>query len=408
MHIKRKTCLIICIVCVVLILFGGLLFLLFSPKKNVNSNISVIEPYSYMTFTDKGILHERNKLLYFADVKSGKDVVLCDKPNCEHVPLSSSNPTPTCNAAGIGSIAAFYNDRLYFTVTEDAFTQGVYEADTNAANRKKIAELEDVTNCTAVQFEDGYMIYAYQNTLVPGTIGDQQEKPLVGVALVNLSTHEVTYLPQKKDYSAQIQNVHIYDGNVYYTYDYNDVKIDYFSLDMSLPETQEYLKDHSFAEIYCYDMEKKTETCIFSERRSSVLAFSENVCLIRDFSSTSTECLFCIDLSTGKKAKLVEENNISGSSYVDGQRWLYSTDTDNGWKMKYVDLQTNQAYDIGQEMNVSTPYSFRDAYILGDLVYIFYTDPQSSEYCYGYLDKTDFYDGKFEKLVPLMYPNRNN
>lgn len=405
---KKKISLTVTMMLVII----GVFLIFFKNQKELTIRNDEVVVTSLYTYTSDGIIHNLDHRIRYVDTLSQNNIILCDKPNCLHERASSSNPNPTCNAvlnSSVGNVIAIYNNQLYFVESEEFSSQSLYRADVNGGNRKVIASIEDVqdTYATVASYSDNYLIYTYKNQyLLESDMLTLLEEPVVGVTIINLDTYKVTYVPTKAAYEAQIDKIHYNEGKVYYSYFYTDVKIDYLSLDYFLPENQEYRKEHSFVDIYCYDINLATDTLIYSGQYISVYDFEQDDVFLVDF-SLGTEQLYMMDI-INKEKKLITKEERFHSVITDGGKFIfivksYASETEPYYEYKYYDLVTEEIKTIGK-VNESDFLSI--SAIIDDIIYVSFMDKINGEFCEGYIKKDEFYNANFEKIVPLVYPNR--
>ncbi len=376
-------------------------FFYLKSQKPLSPNEKVV-PVFHQTFHKDGILFEKNGLLHFIDAKSGKDIVLCDKPNCPHTGSAVNSPQPTCNAAIDGICMdgyGIYRGQLYFISQTDSggiFNKEIYQADVNGANRKRIAELENVEFIENVTYVDEYLLVPYITQNDPDSPNVELEKPIVGMAAINLSTYEVTYIPTKEGYNPSIWQAHEYKGEFYYIYTYLDIKT---NEDETVDE-----QNHFFVELYSYDPATKSETKLVGGNNLSFLAFDGVYAYLIERTKEG-EQVVQVKLTDGTKEAIFQDTNLRPSFFVDGNNLIYSIDIDNGQQWRLFDTKTKEISNIGKLLYFNDEESFGISAMIKDKVYIFYTDPEKDEFCDGYLSKQDFYDGKFDRKIPLLYPN---
>ncbi len=377
-------------------------FFYLKSQKPLSPNEKVVSVFN-QTFNNDGILFEKNGLLHFVDAKSGKDIVLCDKPNCPHESYSFGNPNPVCNAAINGAFMngyAIYGDRLYFVAQTDGkgiFNKEVYQADVNGANRKRIAELENVEFIENVTYVDEYLLVPYITQNDPDSPNVELEKPIVGMAAINLSTYEVTYIPTKEGYNPSIWQAHEYKGEFYYIYTYLDIKT---NEDETVDE-----QNHFFVELYSYDPATKSETKLVGGNNLSFLAF-DGVYVYLIERTGEVNHVVQINLDEGTKEAIFQVTDFHTVLLVDGSNMIYLVDIENGQQWKLFNTNTQESRSIGGELYFDSFEDFGIDAVIEDKVYISYTDPKNGEFCKGYLSKQDFYDGQFDKRIPVLYPNR--
>lgn len=148
----------------------------------------------------------------------------------------------SCNAVvhGLSSSQAIYNHKLYFSLKDEKRNVTVFEADINGSNRRVVTRLKEIQAVTDTLYTDNYLIFTYQNNYdysADEFTNVLMDKAIVGLVMVDLKTGKTMNISEKSAYSATINQVYKYKEKAYYLYVYNDVKIDYMSLDFSIPET---------------------------------------------------------------------------------------------------------------------------------------------------------------------------
>lgn len=351
------------------------------------------------SYTDAGMLYAFDNLLRYTDVKSGKSIILCDKPNCRHQYDGKNVLEQSCNAVvqGLVSAIAIYHNQLYYALDDKRVTW-LFEASVNGSDRKAVTRLENVQGSPAAVYQDDYLLYSYVNTYdyeAEEIQGVKLDKPIAGMAVIDLKTKKTVYLPEKEAYEASMTKPYEYQDKIYYEYSYRDVKIDYFSFDFTLPENQEYLKEISHTGLYCYDLKTEKETCIYSGKSFRICDYQDNYAYILEDSSR----LYELNLSDGKLTLLVEEQSLN-TCHADGDRLILTLTTSDKevYLYKYYDLKSGELISLGQ----SNALLGIDA-VLKDIIYVDFLDKE--QICIGYITKQEFYDLSFEHVVPLVYPN---
>jgi|GEM_PF-614282 len=356
-----------------------------------------VRVHSIFAYTDQGITYNMDKFFRYVDASSGKAVVLCDKPHCRHID-STCNAYKDFHLRGL----AIYNGKLFYVKEENDRTLTVYKADTNSTNRKAIVKLKELQNNTAAVYMDNYLLYAYRNSFIydddsVGPVGEL-EKPSAGLAIINLHKRKVVYVPEKADYDATILHPYLYDNKIYYLYLYLDVKIDY-TKDIAAID-QDYINNHTYYRIYCYDIATNSETVIFEGKNISLEDYSESKAFIVE-SSGDYNRIYSLDLLTQEKNLLIEENaDKSLRCFADGDRIIYYSykrnDNSSRYHYYYYDLVSQSKVEIGE-----SDYFAVISEIVNDKIYLSFYDQSSGELQLGYIMKDDFYAFKFDKAVPL-------
>jgi len=365
-----------------------------------------------MAFTNRGIIYfGNNNLINFTDINSGLNVVLCDKPNCEHLPASSTNPDPTCNAVieGGASIITIYSDKIYFigwVKNERISTHGLYVLDLNGSNRKCVAIIENALSIYNPKITNNKLIFVYKNSQDTETL-EMKEKDTVGIVCIDLTTYKVIYLHEKEGYGADISKFY---------YSSNDEKIIYEFSYAEEDVLKDFTKENGYnvippdslvqlaislraSEIYSYDLNGSEET--FMYKRESDYAFlvtGEKAYYDLGKWPSPKRGHYEYDFATGVTAEFPYGIGDIYASIRDGSNLLISTWIRNDEPLDYfysLGLESNELKKLG-----SLPYQAMFAAATMDYIYLG-AKYEGTDWYYV-MEKDDFYKGDMSSIRPLM------
>ncbi len=208
----------IIITSVAIITISILAFLLI-PKNIDDAFTGEVKRIASLTYSDTGVTYVNpDRKFQFVDLETGKNIILCDKPNCQH-------NDKTCNADidDLIEFVAVYNDKIYFITMEGSRRNILYKADINGRNRRAIIELGEIQSIYDVIIKDNYLIISYTKEFIyeedsVGFLG-KVDKPLAGIAIIDLKEETLTLIPEKSDYySGSINKLYTYQDKIFYVY----------------------------------------------------------------------------------------------------------------------------------------------------------------------------------------------
>lgn len=178
-----------------------------------------------------GIVYQRDSLLHFADFSSGQNIILCNKPNCKHIPYDRvDNPDPYCEAAlpfdSALTCSFIYQDVLY-TFTTDAKTTTVYQRDADGSGWEKSMEIPYPFFYGNIKAEQGKAYLIACEVITDEKTAAVEQYPFILEA--DLLDHTYTRLSDVKHYyNGSISLASPGDGFLYYQYYYlDDIYKDY-------------------------------------------------------------------------------------------------------------------------------------------------------------------------------------
>ena len=251
---------------------------------------------------DIALYHDFNERLMIYDVKSGKDLVFCFDPGCEH---KRGQKSRTGEVIKKGCIAyEFYmdtvmlqGDHCYFM---DRFTGEVYCSDRQGENRRLLGRIPTYIQANNVFFSKDalFAAYATQYEMIEiqneggeprWVIGDKKDLDTCGIARFDLKDGTFTEVFRNEGYNAMVSQREIRGDHLYFQYSYN--VLPYMAPDgemFGIDRPEEY-KDLSVEE-YRAEFERLFKMFIYdydiSTGELKVVLENEpviNVCFCKDF-----------------------------------------------------------------------------------------------------------------------------
>lgn len=250
--------------------------------------------YHFHSLQEEGVLFYGSDLLYVIDYTTGASAPVCNRLNCDHVPVSSSNPNPTCYAAYNGTIlAAFlYHDRVYVFVTEDMLHTMVYSSERTGEGRRKVAEADFIIDTYILCFDQGRLYFtAQENTVGDNFILENNESYLCTFDVESADFRRIT---EKTPDTVRLNNV--LDGKVYFTqihvegnaYGSTGADVEpewrYLRYHETTGEVDEFLKEYNISNVkvtskgiyYCCKTDKGYEVYLSDDQGREFLGTVEN------------------------------------------------------------------------------------------------------------------------------------
>lgn len=211
----------------------------------------------------EGIVYQQGSLLHFADFTSGQNVVLCNKPNCKHIPYDdSTNPDPYCDAAfpKDAVIYSFIYQRVLYVFAVDAKTT-VYERKVDESGWKKTMEIPYPLSCTKVEIVNGKVYMAANEVKVTKKTTSMEQSPFI--MELNLKKHTYKKFNDAKfQLSESMLNIRADKNNLYYEYDYLNSSYKKLSTDELMKlNTSDFTK-----KVYQINLSSNKKKCIFNNR----------------------------------------------------------------------------------------------------------------------------------------------
>lgn len=275
------------------------------------------------SISEKLSVYVEDGLIHMYDAKSGQDMVLCSKADCNHEPYDEvSNPDPTCEAA--------LNEQLYLMCTpvlcgrfiyligmEDLKQGVVYRENLDGSARERLYTFDyQVMRGDCVYVRDGKAIATTGVPIVTGDeMGGSGSNDRFKVLLsMDFETGEIEAVSEI-DRVNKFQNINVLsyqDGLVYYEYYYCKLSDD---------ETDSGIVER-FSGIYCYDCQSKETEKLFDEDELAGLSVAgvskTSLCVWDEKTGNAYEIAF----GSKEKKMVYESEGRSMSYYVLNGRWI--------------------------------------------------------------------------------------
>ena len=360
---------------------------------------------------DMALYHDLNERLMVYDVKSGKDLVFCFDPGCEHERGQKSRNGEVIKK---GCIAyEFYTDTVmlqgdncYFM---DRFTGEVYSSDLQGENRRLLGRIPTYVQANNVFFSKDalFATYATQYEMIEikseggelqWVVGEKQAMDTCGLVRFDLKDGTFTEIFREQGYNAMVSQRDIRGEHLYFQYSYTDLP--YMAPDGNMfgferPEefkdlsVEEYIAErYSRYKMRIYDYDIATGELVTILDNEPII----NVCFCKNFFATAVsgsgktklyryngECFRELDYTMTRGIRSDEhliclfEETVADCLMIDET---------TGEELKRVSIPQNTIF----------PYA-----IIGESCYgSVYKDGTSGS---GYISAEDFWKGDFSKAV---------
>jgi hypothetical protein len=409
---KKPTCLIyVCLLLLVLVGCGNDI-----KVKSGEAGDDYIAIWSNTAFSRQGIAMMGNGPLRFADAGTGVTAVLCDKPDCRHVPASSNNPDPVCLAQfrqQLNTFAIYRGRQLIICGVEGSpLSQEIYTADINGRNRKRITLIPDITSFVeTVIVRDNMLLFSYNNKykLDENGLLEGMDDTRSGIVSIDLESGQTEVIFEKTAYNTNIWKLYIKDNAVYFGYSEMNAETDkdhFEDLWQQLIDNGEYeqleayISKHTISNLYRYDLATREETLVWqSHGEKYICSFADGYALARPHYDYTA--VYLVSLSDGSESLLAKTGAGSGvGEFTNDSELFYYIGTDSLQKWYQYDFEANQSVALFEADTLVDVF-----YILPDIVYVAAID-ENGEYYYGCISKEDFLGGSFGAVRILYYPTR--
>ncbi len=367
----------------------------FGAKENITLNST--------TWYEDGMFYETQNsdgegVLCFYSKDADKSAVMCGLPECTHV----SETSPDCGALmDSGTFSRFgYNrvgDKLYFIAVQN-FSQeatgsvDLIECDIDGKNRRIAASLEN-TNLpfiTGVQYSDDHVLISYYQNF------DLEKNESTGlydfvyldkyrfyIKQIEISTGKIETLLFREEYDGYGIGT-VYDNTLYYDFSYhNEPPTGEALTPEAAPPWQGgfYIRNLSTGE----EKEYKNVSAL----GIGLGHFSPDRIIISDRDNNKL-CRF--DCETGKFIEIADYD--SGSYTEDERDALFLPNNESEFLMRY-------SFESGELSKI--PYSSDSGispkltHTVGNTVWAEKYDSEG-EHIYAYMDRNDFFAGKFDNI----------
>lgn len=358
-----------------------------SDTKNGGASLDyVIDDISGITYMDNGVIYFDDYRLNFFDAESGLSTAICSDPSCKHEKPEHDEKSD-CTAViaegmNVNSLA-YIGDRFYFSYgeSEEAFTEKTFfTADADGSNRRELAKVEaqEIKNTV---YTDSCIFVSYTNSFDMSDEASVYLNELAewesGVYRIDLASGETEKVCKHKGERGNISKMSSDGENVYYLFEYKD-------------ETA------YRAELYRYNIKSKKEekikdfeNCFFNGGFSgTALLYTQQT----DGGNSLHNYTF-----DGKDSTVAQDGDITNYYYFDDRRIVYCVYEADSARYCLYDTQTGQTENAsGSSSEMPIIYA-----VVGDKIYLSRSEADSVSYGIGYLSKSDFLNGDFDKIVKV-------
>ena len=229
MKLKKKYCIILCIIFIVSLLSACSQNKIQINTKQLSDNYipnedyqNYLESYSNMAKTDNGYYFINNNLLYFFDEETFETVIACSKLNCEHNNDSCTAYFSIFNFYPLQ--LAYYDNALYVAGWEsegaNIHHNYIYQISLDNFKRKKAAFLYDSNGVDSMAFilHRGYVYFTYGNSSMK-----ESKMVLNRTELGSIKENSVENIFEFTAIGSDIFGLSAYGNNVFFiTASYND------------------------------------------------------------------------------------------------------------------------------------------------------------------------------------------
>ena len=348
-----------------------------SCKREVAPSYSIYLSFFRVGLSQEGVLsYTDSQVLQFYDFTSGQKAVLCNKPNCQHLPYSwETNPDPECNAVlpygapihGLG----MHNGYTFIFSLSSVDKTTLYRQNLDGDGREILAEFDWHVDSSIV-FKDNmaYLVGSQHIVDEYGMGGSYNQKSVV--LCVDLQTGKVKELTEvKHNNSSRMQNLQTIDGKLLYDYEYYDEGMDFLAdnvielidkyrnhfvyevdiateterqlLDLSdhkdiylgVDDKCFYFQSEDRLKVYSVDREDSTEKVLFEGEDKLYCQKSGDYLFMRQGDDIST--VYCYDLLTGKTMKINRTEKDGLPNIIYDRKWFYTyTNEDGSFSFVYM------------------------------------------------------------------------
>ena len=381
-----------------------------SIKLSADDN-KVLFPYGFMSFSNNGVCSNIDCIAHFWDKKSGRDTVLCTKPNCTHIKSTGSGMiTKSCDAY-LGSRADLFfmaGNSIYYLSSPENSTDGLswffdrelVRADLDGHNKKKICEFKNVGEVGGIGnacYSDDWFAFGYYTTISTekkdGISLDSRDKWIAGVYLVNLKKEEVYLIKQIEEYNAMTYYIYIDSEKVYYILAYHTENIEFTDYD-----AQDYYEKMSKIrrfELYSYDIITGENTLVWKDVPEYINAPSSGY-YVFDYKKESVLYKDGKEKARYQKEDLTDHDGLYINKYVYNDI-LYMADCQKVW---CLDIESGELRSVGNGKldgkNIGNIVA-----MFKDVVYYNVVEPYTGATTLYAMSFCDFSEGNIENAVKI-------
>lgn len=288
--------------------------------------ITACESYCYFTDgtadRERGIYVGEDQLLHYYDIHKQEEMVLCNKPDCQHEPYDDeTNRDPTCEAALNESMANFCypllsgND-VYLVGSHNLSSSDLYRQSITGGNREKIGTFPYAIQQGAQCYVRNHTAYILASIPIVredkiGGVGSNQSQQV----FIELDLTTAAYKVISKEHDAEWQGLNLVGINgkeIYYQFSYSEKQ----------KKMSDYKNARSFDSVYTYDMDTGKTTEVLSARESNgydiIGLFDGKICVCQKEAKT-----VCVYEADKKKMEKIYQSKEKEASFLSTSKYLF-------------------------------------------------------------------------------------
>ncbi len=330
------------------------------------------------TVSDKGVFYQDdNNFLRFQDVDSGLDVLICDKPDCEH----NRESCPAYFDAIVYGVA-WDEDGLLVVTDEGADRYGelfIYETAENGGERKQIAAYDNMQTVMNVLFTEEIIVISYYNQY------DENLEWLdtfeAGIVVYDRNTGESRTIWSKEGWNAMAYMLSMFSGEIsFYAlyYDLTEEEVTAHESDSA------YLSEHLHMEAYLSDIEGENVRLI-KENVMDMGADGERIYYRVD------DIVYVYDPGSGSEQETAWDVSGFYHTYAEGQQIMAGYDSETKEILFYVyedETGTIRYLGASQQMPIYA--------VFDNVTYAYVYNENYEGLQFAYCSTEDFLKGNFD------------
>lgn len=358
-----------------------------------------------VTWYEDGMFYETansegESVLCYYSKTNDRSAVMCGMPECTHIYKAS----PDCGALKGSDMQSRYGfnqvgEKMYFLAAKLPSENSIgsldlIECDIDGKNRRIAASIENILTpfVTDVKYIDGHaLVTYYQNSdyVKDENTGEFEfiylEKYKFYMQWIDISTGKIETLVNREEYNGRGGGT-VYQNTLYYNYTYN---MEPSTGEMLTPETSPKL----YGGFYIRDLSTGEEK-----------EYENKSALGESFEYFSPDRIMCYD-SENKKLCLFEPETETFNNIADYNMNGYTADGKNALFIQSSDSEYWTGYDFETgELTQIQPYTGdldihpNFAHAVGSTVWLDVFPADDSSLRHAYINRNDFFAGKFENV----------
>lgn len=349
-------------------------------------------------YADDYILYEDDGRLYFKDLKTDTEAVLCGNADCEHELYSLDNPNPSC--FGVVQFSSCYvidGSEMYYVDLKDVMTQNIYYSDSIGVTKSVLMTVEGVTDTIAYDYDNDNkrLVFTYKleyekerEDYIP------LEKPKVGIMVVDLKNQKYQKYLEHDGTGVGIENytstmVFLNDDKIIYYKSYYDGTEDDYNRLMD-EDVYALMEDMKFT-LCEYSPSSQKEEELLTIANNDILTFDRNI-----MSYVDGEDYVCFDIANRQEYRIegygrswldFYNGDMLGFHYLDNEETIFCT----------YDIKTNSVQEVYKyyESNKAINYL---TYTKESVFLCIYDTEDGSQSIDIQMKISDYINGNFENL----------